>query len=74
MKKEIKKKKVRFSNIVTVYEVEDSEEHRSARNGLQDLRDRHRFKKRIKNVEIILNPILKMKITSYFFTILPFSV
>lgn len=53
--------------------MENSEEHRSARSGLQHLRDRHRFQRRIKNVEIILNNVLKIKITKYFFDVLPFS-
>ena len=67
------KKKVHFSNIIMIYEIDNSEEHRSARNGLQDLRDRHRFRRRIENIEITLNNVLKMKYIKYLFNILPYS-
>ena len=65
------KKKVRFSKIITIYEIENSEEHRLARNGLQDLRDRRRFQRRIENLQIILDNTLKIKITKYLFDVLP---
>ena len=67
-------KKVRVSNIVTVYEVGNSEEHRLARNGLQDLRDRQRFQRRIKNTESILNNVLKINIIKFYFHSLPFNI
>lgn len=66
-------KKVRFSNIVTIYEIDNSSEHQSARDGLQDFRDRQRFQRRIKNVELILNCILEDKIKKYLFDILPYA-
>ena len=69
----IEMKRVRFSNIVIVYDVGSSEEHRAARNGLQDLRERQRFRKRIKNVELILSNVLKSKITQMFFYLLPYN-
>ena len=68
------KKKVRFSDIVTAYEVGSSEEHRLARNGLQDLRDRQRFQRRIKNTELILNDVLKIKMIIFCFHYLPFNI
>ena len=68
------KKQVRFSNIVTVYEIDNSEEHRLARNGLQNLRDRQRFQRRIKNTELILNNVLKIKMTIFCFHYLPFNI
>ena len=55
-------KRVQFSHNVTIYEVENSDEHRSARNGLQDLRDRERFKLRIQHTSEILNEILINKL------------
>lgn len=55
-------KKVRFSHNVTIYEVGNSEEHRSARDGLQDLRDRERFKLRVQHTSEILNKILINKL------------
>lgn len=68
-----KMKKVCFSKIVTVFEMENSEEHRSARNGLRDLQDRYRFQRRIENVELVLNDFLKIKMIKLLFDILPFS-
>ena len=66
-KTSIEMKKVRFPNIVTVYDVGSSEDDRAARNGLQDLRDRQPFHRRIKNLELILSNVLKSKITKMFF-------
>lgn len=41
------KKNVQFSNGVTIYEVGISADDRSAQDGMQELRDRERFKMRI---------------------------
>ena len=56
------KKTVRFSDIVTIHEVGNSEDHRSARNGLQELRDRERFKRRIQYTSLLLNNVLVDKL------------
>ena len=68
-----KMKIVRFSNIVTIYEIGNSEQHRSARNGLQDLRNYQRFQRRIEHMQLIIDDVLKFKIIKYLFNVLPFS-
>ena len=55
-------KKVQFSDKITIYEFGNSEEHRSARNGLQDLRDRERFMLRVQRTGVILEEILINKL------------
>lgn len=72
-KKKTFKKKVKFSNVIIIHEVGNCEEHRSARNGLQDLRDQQRFQRRIRNTELILYPILEIKMKQMFFDILPYA-
>lgn len=64
-------KKIRFSDVVTVYEVGNSEEDQSARNGLQDTANHYRFQTRIKNTETIIKRILLNKIKKMFFDHLP---
>ena len=67
-------KKVRFSTYDTIYLVGKSEEDRAARNGLQELRDRQRFQKKIEKIELILNPVLNSKIKKIVYHLLPFDV
>ena len=56
------KKKVCFLNIVTVYEVGNSEEHRSARDGDRERRDRERFKRKYMNFVPVLNKMLEIRL------------
>ena len=67
------KKNVKFSSTVVAYKVGNTEEHRSARNGVQDLRDRHRFQRRIDNLQLIFNNVLNKKINKILFHVLPFD-
>lgn len=53
----ISEKQVRFSDRIIIYEVGNSEEDKAARNGLQELRDRERFKMRIERTSLILNDV-----------------
>ena len=55
-------KKVRFSSIVTTHEVGNTEEHRSARDGDQERRDRERFRIKYMNFIPTLNKILEIRI------------
>lgn len=59
-------KKVTFSDKIVIFEIDDSDEYRSARNGSKWLHaalDRNReFQKLVKNVSLILNNILGNKI------------
>lgn len=68
------RKKVEFLELIIIYEVGNSKEDKLARNGLQELRDRHRFQKRIKNIESILNIVLNQKVKKIHFDILPFNI
>ena len=56
-------KNVPFSNDITVYEVDNTEEHRSARNEFRELRDRQRFHRKIDILEPILKHELEIRIT-----------
>lgn len=51
-------KKVRFSNDITIHEVGNSMEDREARDGLQDFRERERFK--LKLNDILINKLEKL--------------
>lgn len=68
-------KRVRFSDNITIFEVGNSEEHRSARNGLQLVQDRLHFQRRIQKSELILYDILNTKNKKFIFLyILPFNI
>lgn len=57
-------KKVRFSEKITIHEVDISEDEKSARSGLgwiQAAADHARFQMRIKHVSPVLNDMLKKK-------------
>lgn len=54
----ITEKKVHFSDIVIIYEISNTKEDKAARNGLQELRDRDRFKRRIKHTSLLLDGYL----------------
>ena len=55
-------KKVHFSHDITIYEVGNTEEHRSARVGDRKRRDRERFQKKYMNSIPILNYILEIRL------------
>ena len=55
-------KKVRFSNNITIYDVGNTEEHRSARDGDRERRDRERFQRKYMNFIPVLNRILEIRL------------
>ena len=55
-------KKVRFSNDITVHEVGNTEEHRSARDGDRERRDRERFQRKYMNFVPILNKMIEIRL------------
>ena len=55
-------KKVCFSQVITVFEVGNDEEHRCARDGSRDMRDRSRFQRKYRNFIYVLDNLIQMKI------------
>ena len=55
-------KKVRFSNNITIYDVGNTEEHRSAGDGDRERRERERFQRKYMNFIPVLNKILEIRL------------
>ena len=55
-------KKVHFSDVIIFHKVGMTIDDRSARDGLQDARDRERFQMRIHSTNLLLSDILRKKI------------
>lgn len=64
-------KKVRFSNVIVIHILDDTEEDR---NSSTFHLDRWRFQKKIENVELLLNEMIRNKIKKIFFDVLPRNV
>ena len=55
-------KKVRFSNEIVIYEVGSTEEHRAARDGDRERRDRERFERKYVNFVPILSVVIENRV------------
>lgn len=60
-------KKVSFSNEIVIYEVGNTEEHRSARDGDSERRDRERFRRKYVDFVPILSSVLEKRMKSILF-------